>query len=94
MGPFEGKTGLSTNNSEVEIRPVSIDDSSWVHLKAKLRSGIKSQLLYQLRYRGSQTANRVARFAGFVKADYRISGGTGATHVIGGSLNSERWGRE
>ena len=48
--------GLNTNNSEVKIRPVSIDDSSCVHLGAKLRSRIKSQLLYQLSYRGNQFA--------------------------------------
>ena len=33
----------------------------------KLPSEIKSQLLYQLSYRGSQTTDRVAGLGGFVK---------------------------
>jgi hypothetical protein len=68
VGPFEGETGLNANNSEVEIRPVSIDHSSCVHLRIKLRARIKSQLFYQLSHRGSQTAHRVMGLAGFVKA--------------------------
>jgi hypothetical protein len=72
MGPFEGKTGLNEINSEVKSRPVSIDDSSCVHLGAKLRSRIKSQLLHQLSYRGSQTAHRVTGLAGFVKAGIAV----------------------
>jgi hypothetical protein len=50
MGPFEGKTGQNVNKSEVEIRPVSIDDSSCVHLGEKLVPRIFSPLLYQLSY--------------------------------------------
>ena len=48
MGPFRGRVGQNGNKLEVEIRPVSIDDSACVHLGAKLGSGIKGQLLYHL----------------------------------------------
>ena len=50
MGPFWGRTGLNKNKSEVEIRPVSIDNSSCVHLGEKLGFRIFSPLLYQLSY--------------------------------------------
>jgi hypothetical protein len=67
MGLFEGKTGQNVSKSEVEIRPVSIDNSSCVHLRVILGFRIKSQLLYQLSYRGNRTASRVAAHARFVK---------------------------
>jgi hypothetical protein len=57
MGPFRGIMGQNGNNSEVEIRPVSIDDSACVRLGEKLGPGIKSQLLCQLSYRGNQLTN-------------------------------------
>ena len=34
MGPFQGGLGQNASKSEVEIRPVSIDDSPFVHLGA------------------------------------------------------------
>jgi hypothetical protein len=45
MGPFRGKMEQNVNRPEVEIRPVSMDDSAYVHLEAKLLVPIMSRLL-------------------------------------------------
>ena len=63
MGPLRGKTGQTARKSEVESKPVSIDDSSCVHLGEELGFGIKSQLLYQLSYRGNQVARACCKAA-------------------------------
>ena len=41
--PFRGKMELNVNKSEVEIRPVSIDDSARVRLGEKPQTSISSQ---------------------------------------------------